>query len=53
MNIQQQIEDIKSQIEQHEKIAANEAFQAKIKSAKLRKLEKMMQKMSDLIAGNE
>jgi hypothetical protein len=53
MNIQQQIDDLKAQIEQHEKIAANEAFQAKIKSAKLRKLEKMMQKMSDLIAGNE
>lgn len=53
MNVQQQIQDLKSQIEQHQKVAANEAFQAKVKLAKLRKLEKMMQKMSDLIASNE
>lgn len=49
MNYEQLINTLKAEIEQHEKNAAHETFQAKVKASKLRKLEKQLQKVADII----
>lgn len=50
MNYEQLINTLKAEIEQHEKNAAQETFQAKVKASKLRKLEKQLQKVAEILA---
>jgi flagellar biosynthesis chaperone FliJ len=50
MNYEELINTLKAEIEQHEKNAAHEAFEAKVKASKLRKLEKQLQKVAEILA---
>lgn len=53
MNFEQQMAVLKAEIEQHQKNADHEAFQAKVKASKLRKLEKQLEKVNQILNSNE
>lgn len=53
MNFSEQINILKAEIDQHQKNSQHEAFQAKVKTAKLRKLEKQLEKLNAIINSNE
>lgn len=49
MNINQEIEKLKLEISDHQVNASHHTFQAKVKQAKLNKLEKQLEKITELI----
>jgi hypothetical protein len=49
MNINEEIAKLKTELENHNKLAAEHAFQAKAKEAKLRKLQKQLDKINEII----
>lgn len=49
MNINEEIAKLKNELQSHSKLAAEHAFQAKAKEAKLRKLQKQLEKINEII----
>lgn len=49
MNINEQIEKLKAEIESHYKALTDHSFHLKSKQAKLRKLEKSLEKINDIL----
>lgn len=49
MNINEQIEKLKVEIEEHNKALNDHSFNLKAKQAKLRKLEKSLEKINEIL----